>query len=88
MQIKKIAGWAVVVFLAWYLFTQPAAAGNAVQGHAAALRYLATLTLREAQTQTYGDVFLAIMACFAIATLMVPLMRKVAPPKAPPPDAH
>jgi hypothetical protein len=30
MQIKKIAGWAVVVFLAWYLSTQPAAAGNAV----------------------------------------------------------
>src|SRR4029077_11506683 len=32
-----------------------AVGGNAVQGHAAALRYLATLTLREAQTQTYGD---------------------------------
>ena len=31
MQIKKVAGWAVVVFLAWYLFTQPAAAGNAVR---------------------------------------------------------
>jgi hypothetical protein len=31
MQIKKIVGWAVVVFLAWYLFTQPAAAGTAVQ---------------------------------------------------------
>jgi hypothetical protein len=31
MQIKKIAGWAVVVFLAWYLFTQPVAAGNTVQ---------------------------------------------------------
>ena len=30
MQLKKIAGWAVVVFLAWYLFTQPTAAGNAV----------------------------------------------------------
>ena len=30
MQIKKVAGWAVVVFLAWYLFTQPATAGNAV----------------------------------------------------------
>jgi hypothetical protein len=30
MQIKKVLGWAVVVFLAWYLFTQPAAAGNAV----------------------------------------------------------
>jgi hypothetical protein len=30
MQIKKVLGWSVVVFLAWYLFTQPAAAGNAV----------------------------------------------------------
>ena len=43
MQIKKIAGWAVVVFLAWYLFTQPAAAGNAVQqpfGPATASRQL------------------------------------------------
>jgi hypothetical protein len=30
MQIKKILGWAVVVFLAWYLFTQPQAAGNTV----------------------------------------------------------
>ncbi|HET7245217.1 MAG TPA: hypothetical protein VFJ07_10325 [Streptosporangiaceae bacterium] len=30
MQLKKVAGWAVVVFLAWYLFTQPTAAGNAV----------------------------------------------------------
>ena len=31
MQLKKVLGWAVVVILAWYLFTQPAAAGNAVQ---------------------------------------------------------
>ncbi len=30
MQIKKIAGWAVVVFIAWYLVTKPAAAGHAV----------------------------------------------------------
>ena len=30
MQIKKVAGWAVVVFLAWYLFTQPTGAGHAV----------------------------------------------------------
>jgi hypothetical protein len=30
MQMKKVLGWAVVVFLAWYLFTQPAAAGNTV----------------------------------------------------------
>lgn len=28
---RQIAGWAVVVFLAWYLFTQPAAAGDAIQ---------------------------------------------------------
>jgi hypothetical protein len=31
MQVKKIAGWAVVVFLAWYLFTKPTGAANAVQ---------------------------------------------------------
>ena len=30
MQMKKVLGWAVVVFLAWYLFTQPQAAGTAV----------------------------------------------------------
>ena len=30
MQIKKVLGWAVVVFLAWYLFTQPSAVGNAI----------------------------------------------------------
>jgi hypothetical protein len=30
MQLKKVLGWAVVVFLAWYLFTQPQAAGNTV----------------------------------------------------------
>ena len=27
MNIKKIVQWAVVIFLAWYLITQPAAAG-------------------------------------------------------------
>lgn len=31
MQIKKVAGWAVVVFLAWYLITKPTGAGHAVQ---------------------------------------------------------
>ena len=30
MNVKKIAGWAVVVFLAWYLFTKPTGAANAV----------------------------------------------------------
>jgi len=28
--MKKIVGWVVVVFLAWYLITQPTAAGHAV----------------------------------------------------------
>jgi len=54
----------------------------------AAVRQLWTLAYREAQTQSFGDVFVAIMACFVIATAMVPLMRKVAPPKAPSADAH
>lgn len=31
MQIKKVVGWAIVVFLAYYLVTKPHAAGHAVQ---------------------------------------------------------
>ena len=62
--------------------------GDAVHGQSAGLKQLWSLTWREAQTQTYADVFLAIMVCFVIATIMVPLMRKVAPPKAPSADAH
>ena len=62
--------------------------GDAVMGHAIALRQLWTLTMREAQTQTYSDAFLALMLCLGLATVMVPLMRKVAPPKAPVADAH
>jgi DHA2 family multidrug resistance protein len=64
------------------------AGGEAKHGSAAALRVLGSLAMREAQTLAYADIFLAIMACFVIATVMVPLMRKVAPPKAPPADAH
>ncbi|QKZ05098.1 DHA2 family efflux MFS transporter permease subunit [Pseudomonas eucalypticola] len=59
-----------------------------LDGNAAALRQLWNLTYREAQTQTYADAFLAIMVCFVVATAMVPLMRKVAPPAAPSADAH
>ncbi len=59
-----------------------------LMGHAIALRQLWTLTMREAQTQTYADAFLALMLCLGLATVMVPLMRKVAPPKAPVADAH
>ncbi|HEX2885732.1 DHA2 family efflux MFS transporter permease subunit [Vineibacter terrae] len=62
--------------------------GDAQQGHVAALKLLWSLTWREAQTLTYADAFMVIMACFIVATVMVPLMRKVVPPKAPPADAH
>ena len=44
------------------------------------MKHLWSLTWREAQTQTYADAFLVIAACFVIATLMVPLMRKVVAP--------
>lgn len=37
------------------------------------------LAWREAQTLTFADTFLALMVCLAIATVMVPLMRKVEP---------
>jgi hypothetical protein len=42
MQIKKIVGWAVVVFLAWYLITQPTAAGHAVHNLLDLLRQAGT----------------------------------------------
>ena len=62
--------------------------GDPAHGHLAALKMLWSLTMREAQTQTFSDVFLAIFACFVIATAMVPLLRKVAAPRAPAADAH
>jgi DHA2 family multidrug resistance protein len=58
------------------------------QAQTSALQSLWMLTFREAQTLTYSDAFLAILVCFAFATVMVPLMRKVVPPKGPSPDAH
>jgi MFS transporter, DHA2 family, multidrug resistance protein len=65
-----------------------AAGGDPQQGHATALQLLHALVWREAQTQTFADAFLAVMVCLAIATVMVPLMRKVVPPKAPAAEAH
>ena len=62
--------------------------GDALHGHAAALKRLWALAWREAQVQTFSDAFLLIAACFAAAVAMVPLMRRVVPPKAPPADAH
>jgi len=52
------------------------------------LQQLWKLTMREAQTQTFADAFLAVMVCFLVAIVLIPLMHKVAPPKAPSADAH
>jgi DHA2 family multidrug resistance protein len=62
--------------------------GDTIHGHAEALKQLWSLTWREAQVQTFADAFLVIAACFVVATLLVPLMKKIAAPAAPPADAH
>ncbi|MFJ4158142.1 DHA2 family efflux MFS transporter permease subunit [Pseudomonas sp. NPDC089752] len=53
-----------------------------------ALSRLWALTWREALTMTFADTFLVIMVCFVLATLLVPLMRKIKPPAQPSADAH
>jgi DHA2 family multidrug resistance protein len=66
-----------------------AAFGDPAHGEAAALKRLWSLTWREAQVQTYADAFLVIALCLAVATVMVPLLRKAALQAPPPPaDAH
>jgi len=62
--------------------------GGPVAGHQAALSQLWHLAYREAATLAYADAFQAIMVAFALATLLVPLLRQVAPPKVPPTEAH
>ncbi|MBV9828736.1 MAG: DHA2 family efflux MFS transporter permease subunit [Alphaproteobacteria bacterium] len=64
-----------------------AALGGTDAGHVAALKQLWQLAYREAATLAYADAFRAIMLAFVIATLAVPLLRKVAPKPAPA-DAH
>jgi len=62
--------------------------GDPTAAHLAALALLRSITLREAATQAYSDAFVVIFLCFVFATCLVPLMRKVAAPKAPVADAH
>ncbi len=57
-------------------------------GDQAALHRLWTLAYREASTLAYADAFRAVMLAFIVATLLVPLMRKVVAPKAPAAAAH
>jgi DHA2 family multidrug resistance protein len=63
-------------------------AGDLVHGNLAALRSLWSLTMREAQTQSFADAFLVIMVCFVGATLLVPGLRNVVPAKVAPVEAH
>jgi len=62
--------------------------GDVVHGHLAALRQLWSLTYRESQVQSVADAFLFIAVCCVIATVTVPLLRKVATPAVRPADAH
>jgi len=56
------------------------------EGNVAALKQLWRLAYREAATLAYADAFRAIMFAFIVATLLVPLLRQVVPPKAPGPS--
>jgi MFS transporter, DHA2 family, multidrug resistance protein len=51
------------------------------EGHAAALKKLWQLAYREASTMAYADAFRVIMVAFIVATVLVPFLRNVAPPK-------
>ncbi|WP_428492692.1 DHA2 family efflux MFS transporter permease subunit [Rhodopila sp.] len=62
--------------------------GAADDGKEAALHQLWSLAYREASTLAFADAFRAIMLAFVVATLLVPWMRRVAPAKKLPADAH
>lgn len=62
--------------------------GSPDDGHLAALKQLWRLAYREASTLAYADAFRAIMIAFLVATLLVPLLRQVAPPKTPATNSH
>jgi DHA2 family multidrug resistance protein len=51
--------------------------GDGFDAHAAALKQLWLLAYREASTLAYADAFRAIAVAFALAALLVPLMRAV-----------
>ncbi|MEJ0051999.1 MAG: DHA2 family efflux MFS transporter permease subunit [Methylovirgula sp.] len=57
-------------------------------GHVVALKRLWLLAYREASTLAYADAFRAVMIAFLFGTLLVPLMRNVAPSKAPAAPSH
>ena len=62
--------------------------GSPAAGQAAAMKELWQTTYREAATLSYADAFRVIMLAFVVAACLVPLMRRVAAPKAPAAGAH
>ena len=62
--------------------------GSPGAGYDAALKQLWSLAYREASTLAFADAFRAIMLAFVIATLLVPLLRKVGAAPAPSANAH
>ncbi|HEX3624706.1 MAG TPA: DHA2 family efflux MFS transporter permease subunit [Verrucomicrobiae bacterium] len=64
------------------------AGGSTARGQQEALRELWSVTYREAQVQSFADAFVAIGACFVMATAMVPLMQRVAAPAGPSTEGH
>ena len=62
--------------------------GSTTAGYAAALQQLRALAYREASTLAYADAFRAMMIVCLAAACLVPLMRNIANPPAPPADAH
>jgi DHA2 family multidrug resistance protein len=62
--------------------------GSLDAGHLAAIKSLWQLAYREASTLAYADAFRVVMIVLVIATLLVPLLRKVAPSDAAASQAH
>ena len=62
--------------------------GVADGGHTAALTQLWHLAYREAATLAFADAFRAIMLAFILATLLVPLLRRVTPAPGTSTNAH
>ncbi len=62
--------------------------GSVDAGHLAALKELWQLAYREAATMAYADAFRVIMVAFIVATLFVPLLRRVTAPGTAAADSH
>jgi MFS transporter, DHA2 family, multidrug resistance protein len=62
--------------------------GSLQDAHTAALKNLWQLAYREASTMAYADAFRVIMIAFIAATLLVPLLRNIAPAQAQAQSAH